>query len=192
MTAHEPSVGQTFAQALVAMSFVGAMFLISMGLSGLLAIGASELVGKPFVAGDLPGVTYTVERCSDYFEYHPEAVNCAEAAADHHYDELVGNRLTEGVLGLVLLVSWWLARSTFRGRLGREVVPPSFEPTACAALFTASAILLGGPGTIQLLVVGTAGGAGALLSTALVSAMAAVAFWAVLIRRLREQGRLLV
>ena len=94
--------------------------------------------------------------------------------------------MVAGVLGLIALGIWRMAQASSRGRLGPEVVPPSFVATACAALFTTAAVVLGGPGLFELLIAGRASGAGSLVTAGLVSGFAAIAFWVILIRRLRE------
>jgi hypothetical protein len=42
---------------------LGAVGLVAIGASGALAELLGRLVGPAFVAGDLPGVTYTTQRC---------------------------------------------------------------------------------------------------------------------------------
>src|SRR5215217_2487440 len=59
--------------------------------------GTAELLGRlygpGFVAGDLPGVTYTRERCAEFLEYFPHAGGCEQAATLHHWGEVVEYRV---------------------------------------------------------------------------------------------------
>jgi hypothetical protein len=113
----------------------GGLGLLAIGLSGLVAEVFGRLFGAAFVAGDAPGVTYTPARCADYFEYFPHAANCADAAAQHHWGEVVESRVAVGVLGLLALLVLWLVR---RGsRLGEPAWTPPRGTVAIplAALF---------------------------------------------------------
>jgi hypothetical protein len=138
--------------------------LLAIGLSGVLAFAIGQATGKDFIAGDLPGVTYTAERCTDFFEYHAEAPNCATAATAHHYDEVVYQRLDAGILGLIMLAAYFAAlRLRHPSRL-----PRLFAPTIGAAVF----VLAGCGFTLMALgptVTGESDGAGAFLSAGIVS-----------------------
>jgi len=119
----------------------GGVGLLAVGLSGLLAELLGHLYGPAFVAGDAPGVTYTAERCADYFEYFPNATNCAAAAAEHHWGEVVTGRVAVGVLGLLALLVLWAARAT--SRLGSR---PWTPPRLAVAVPLAVAFLAAGLG----------------------------------------------
>jgi HAAS len=148
-----------------------AVGFIAIGLSGLLAWGIGTAAGKSFIAGDLPGVTYTAERCNDFFGFHPEATDCATAATAHHYDEVVFQRIDVGVLGLMALVAYFAARRLRRPRR----MPAAFAPTIGAALFglTGCGFTLMAVGQT---VTGGSDGAGGFLSAGLVSLVIAAAF----------------
>ena len=60
---------------------LGGVGLVAIGVSGLVAELLGRLFGPGFVAGDLPGVTYTPERCAEFLEYFPDAGGCEQAAA---------------------------------------------------------------------------------------------------------------
>lgn len=181
--------GQILAQAIMSLALVGSIILISIGLSGIVAAGGAAALGPKFIAGDQPGISYTPERCADFMAFHPEASTCEQAAVAHHLDETVGYRLTAGVLGLILLVVWWLTWRGARNRLGPKAIPASFVPIATTASFAAASVVLGFLGTGQWLTSGVETGAGYMLSAAAVSLVATVVFGAWLVRTLRSPVR---
>src|SRR5204862_279998 len=93
----------------------------------------SPPASRPYL--DAPGVTYTVERCADYFEYFPNARDCADAATQHHFEEVVTSRGAAGVLGLLVLSGLFLIRRRYPRGAGVRVLPESFAPTVAATLF---------------------------------------------------------
>jgi hypothetical protein len=164
--------------------FVGAVSLVAIGVSGLVAELFGRVYGAGFVAGDGSGVTYTPERCADYFEYVPNAGSCAAAAAEHHFGEVVTSRVAVGVLGLLALAVLAIARRTLlRGPQWRQ--PSPYVATVLLALFGLAALGLGGLGLMQL-GLGTSSGVGADLAAGLVAAIVVlvVAFWS--LRRLHR------
>jgi HAAS len=180
------SPAQIAIQAILALWLVAAFVLIGIGISGGVAAGGAVLYGPEFISGDLPGVTYTAERCADYLEYHPEAADCMSAAVAHHLDETVGTRVDAGILGLLLLAGWWVTRRGMRQRIGPSVIPALFVPITTLILFAGAFVLLGGLGTLQLVTTGSHNGAGSLVSAGLVSLLAVVllGFW--ILRNLRS------
>ena len=169
--------------ALTGAWIVGAVVLISIGLSGLVAEFMGRTSGPAFVAGDGPGVTYTAERCAEFVEYFP-TLNCAEAATMHHFGEVVEYRVAAGVLGLFALLALGLVRRI--PPLSGEAWSPSpaIVALALAASSGVAAALLGGIG-VMALVGGNRQGIGADLSTALVAGIAFLvsSAWALLQRR---------
>ncbi|MDQ1627279.1 MAG: hypothetical protein QOI54_1023 [Actinomycetota bacterium] len=172
-------------QAVTSLVLVAGIGLVSVGLSGLLALAAASAFGKPFVSGDAPGVVYTAERCAEFREYAPSAHGCAAAAVAHHFEEVVGYREDLGVLGLLVLLGWWVAvRARARRRPPEpayDVLPAGFGATVGAALFGLAAVVALPVGLLQLAVTGRDAGAGALLSAGVVAAVTfagfAVALW---------------
>jgi hypothetical protein len=156
---------------------------------GLLAIGASGVVtgamsaafGPEFVAGDLPGVTYTPERCAEFQSATPPGTTCAKAAALHHNDEVVGYRVDAGVLGIIVFIGWWIARR--RSPAGAGALPPGLVSGAGTAMFGVVGLGLAVLGT-SMLPIGS--GAGAYLSAGLVSLIVALVFAARLYSELRD------
>jgi hypothetical protein len=161
-------------QAFVGTWIVGAVGALALGLSGLLVELFGAAFGYAFVAGDAPGVTYTPERCADYYEYLPTARSCAEAAAFHHFGEVAQYREAAGVLGLLALLVFLAARrwSVLRDR---SWMPPRTPVlVALLALFGVAGAALSGISLLSLLF-GLRSGVGANLATGLVFAAAAVA-----------------
>jgi len=164
----KPEVRQGVTLSLLLLVWIG---LGSISASGFIAGGMAALLGPAFVAGDLPGSTYTAERCADLQEYAPSATTCAEAAAIHHADEVVTYRIAAGVLALPVLGAWWLARSRWRGAR----VPPTLTSAAGLAAFGVVGLAL----TALALNAGAQGmdtGVGAYLSAAVVAIPLAALF----------------
>lgn len=122
---------------------LGTVGLLAIGASGVLAAGLGQAFGAGFVAGDAPGVTYTPARCAEYHEYEPGAGSCGQAAAAHHFGEVVANQLALGVLGLLSLVGYrWLRRRLARGRpVAVGLLPDGFVATIGASVFGVAAAL---------------------------------------------------
>jgi hypothetical protein len=180
------SPGQLILQSVLALTRVGAFVLISIGISGIFAAVAASAFGPDFIAGDSPGVVYSPERCADFFEFHPDAATCADAAVAHHLDETIGYRISAGILGLVVLFGWWLLRRLTRESIGPRTIPSVFEPIAATSLFAAATILLGGFGLMQLASSGSQTGAGSLITAAIVSLLALIIFSSWMFRDLRQ------
>lgn len=171
-------------QVFIGAWIIGAVVLISIGVSGLVAEVMGRTSGPGFVAGDGPGVTYTAERCAEFVEYFP-TLNCADAATMHHFGEVVEYRVAAGVLGLLALLTLLLARRTTPLSDATWSPPPVMVALVLAASFFVATALLGGVGLMALLG-GSRQGIGADLSAAIV---AAVAFVASAAWGLRERSR---
>jgi hypothetical protein len=152
---------------------LGAVGLLAIGLSGLLAALMDLLWGAHFVAGDADGVTYTARRCADFQEYFP-GHGCTTAAALHHASEVVGYRGAAGVLGLLALVGYVVVRR--RGPLaGARFTPPAdLVALVATALFGLAAVVLGGPALVEA-IAGNTDGTGAYLSAGIVAGLVALA-----------------
>lgn len=163
---------------------LGAVGLLAIGVSGLLAEALGRLLGPHLVAGDTAGVTYTAARCADFLRLSPGAPTCARAAELHHWGEVVEYRVAAGLLGLLALALYLAARR--RGPLrGPRWAPPT-GPLALVAttVFGLAAALLTLPVLAQA-ALGDPAGIGANLTAGVVAAVVAVAAVAVGLRQLR-------
>jgi hypothetical protein len=111
-----------------------------------------RLFGAGFVAGDLPGMTYTPKRCAEFLEYFPDAGSCAKAAALHHWGEVVEYRVAAGVLGLLVLGAFLLWRLRARPPEYLGVLPDGFPATVATSLYGVAAAGLALEGLDALLV----------------------------------------
>ncbi len=161
-------VGRLFGLIRSMVGLVG-VGLVSIGASGLLAEVLGRVWGADFVSGDLPGTAYTSARCQDFMSFFP-GHSCLEAAALHHWGEVVVYRVAVGVLGLVLLGLYWLTRH--HGKAGR-----GFVHLIGTVVFGGAALVLGAVSLNDILA-GGGRGLGAPLSAALVAALVAC-FYAV-------------
>jgi hypothetical protein len=132
-------------------------------------------------------VTYTPERCADFFEQHPTAADCASAAVAHHYDELVYFRLDAGIVGGAILAGWGYVRRRYPFGAGFAVLPDGFTPTIGTALFGAAGVVLGGLGVAGSLTADRSG-AGSNLSAGIVALGVATAFGWWMLRCLRDHA----
>jgi hypothetical protein len=180
-------------QAFLSLLLVAGTVLVAIGVSGLVAGGAGAAFGKPFVAGDAPGVTYTAQRCAEYHVLAPQTSTCADAAVSHHFDEVVGYRLDAGVLGLMALGLWLAIARPWRRRRGQplpsyDVLPTGFGATVGATLFGLASATLLPAGLMDLAFSGSDAGAGGLISAGLVSVVGFLGFGLALWRSLAARS----
>jgi hypothetical protein len=172
------------ASVVLSLALMAGIGMVAVGVSGGVAAAMGGVAGKAYVAGDAPGVTYTPERCAEYQRLRPEATTCTGAAVAHHFDEVVGYRLDAGVLGLLIIAGWYVAR---RRRLQADRtagLPSSYLYIAGTVLFGAAAAGLTGLGALGSISGGTSG-AGDPLSGGLVSAVVAAGFALAMLRSMR-------
>jgi hypothetical protein len=122
--------------------------MVAIGVSGLVAEVFGRIFGPAFVAGDGPGVTYTAARCAEYLRLFPGAGGCAGAAAMDHWGEVVQFRVLAGVLGLLALAVFGLARrrtafggATWRPPRGAVAVPLGALFAVAGAGFTGLSLM---------------------------------------------------
>ena len=160
---------------------LGAVGLVAVGVSGVVAGAERAAFGDRFVAGDLPGRTYDAARCRELREYAPPSASCLDAAAMHHSDEVVFSRVAAGVAGLAAFGLWWVARR----RRPPTPLPPSLVPALGVTAFGLAAAATAVQAADALAVGGTRAGAGQWLSAGVVAALVAAAFATALLRSLQ-------
>jgi hypothetical protein len=161
---------------------VGALVLVAIGLSGVVAELVGRTAGEGFVSGDGPGVIYTADRCADFLEYFPN-LSCADAATMHHFGEVVEYRVAAGVLGLLALLTLAVLRRITPLGAPAWTPPSGMVALVLAASFGVATALLGGTGVLAL-VGGSRQGVGADLSAGFVAGLACVVAtaWALRVR----------
>jgi hypothetical protein len=152
---------------------LGSLAAVAVGVSGLLAWGLGAVSSDRYVAGDQPGVTYSAARCKEFFEYAPGAHTCEEAATQHHVGEVVEYRGAAGVLGLLGLELFFVARRRWQAWTGTDALPRAFTATVATVAFGVAAAGLLVLAVDATLIDRTAG-SGAYLSGGIVAAIAAV------------------
>jgi hypothetical protein len=186
-----------------------AVGLIAVGVSGAISEALGRWFGPAFVAGDLPDVRYAAARCADFQEYFP-GKSCLDAAAWHHWGEVVEYRVAAGVVGLLLLGGRLLYRrrrrkapemtemtektektETVKVAAARTAVPaadvalpPGLLAGAATALYGLAAAVLLLQGADDAVAGGMTGGTGQWLSAGGVAAVVAVAYGLALLRSL--------
>ncbi|GAA4501585.1 hypothetical protein GCM10023191_051860 [Actinoallomurus oryzae] len=114
----------------------GAIGLVAIGVSGLLAEALGRLFGAAFVAGGMPA-RYTSRRCAVGNAGH----DCLNALIHEHLHAIVGTRVVYGAFGLLVLAGYLAVRR----RLGavRLAPRPGVVPLAGTTLYgVAAAVLL--------------------------------------------------
>jgi len=165
---------------------VGIVGLLTLGLSGALSEAFGRIFGAGFVAGDPSGVTYTAARCDDYFEYFPTAGSCGEAAALHHWGEVVQGRVLAGILGVLALLTLLFARR-FILRGSSWAAPVPFVVTVALAALGGVAVLLGGVSLMEI-AFGQTSGTGVNLSDAIAAGLVFLAALVWTLRYLRRRA----
>lgn len=128
---------------------LGAVGLVAVGLSGVLAAVAGRVFGASWVAGDPPAVRYSATRCRDFLEYVPRARSCEQAATVHHFAEVVDYRIAAGLVGAFILAACtYLMRRSSRW-LQTDELPVAFDATIATVLFAAGGLWLIGYGMDQ-------------------------------------------
>src|SRR4051812_29866084 len=129
---------QLFGRAVV----LGAIGLVAVGFSGVVAAAAGSAMGASWVAGDPPSVHYSAARCADFREYAPHAATCEQAATVHHLQEVVDYRIAAGLVGAAVLAACAYVRRRSPRWLSTDRLPVAFDATVAAVVFGAAALWL--------------------------------------------------
>jgi hypothetical protein len=121
-----------------------ALAFIAIGVSGAVCGFVRYRYGDHTLAADSQSQTLSAARCADLLEYHPEKTNCSAAELAHHADEVVEYRLGAGVMGLLAMATYFIARSRL-GLTDGERLQQEFRylASATAAFALAAAMLIG-------------------------------------------------
>lgn len=157
-------------EILIALLTLAAAALITISVSGMLALVLGEVAGKEFVAGDGASIVYPDERCAVFLEHAPNAASCSDAATEYNFDRLVSNRISIGMVGLLALGASFPLR---RRRKPEDIValPGNLVPTVATVIFSTAAFGLLAFSVMQLAYAGSEG-IGADLAGGIVSTVA--------------------
>jgi hypothetical protein len=152
---------------------LGAVGLVAVGVSGLVAAVMNQVFGREFVGGAPATAGFPASACRHFLAVQPAAHSCAQAAMLENSHDAVSLRLLAGVAGLILLAAYYLASRA--GRRSRNALPGSFVPVVAVSVFGAA-----GLGLVWLAsndaVVGRSAGPGFYLSGAIVALAMAAAY----------------
>jgi len=160
--------------------------LLAVGASGLVAAAMNSVFGAPFV-GSASGAALPLAGCRHWLSNWPGAHSCAQAYLLESRSDAVSLRIFAGLIGLILLGGYYLAR---RRGWSRGVLPEGFAPTIAMSLFGAA-----GFGLLALSLSHNSGlgplptGPGSYLSGAVVALAMAAAFAVQVQRTLLRHAR---
>ncbi len=165
--------------------FLGSIGLLAVGVSGLVAAGMHAAWGPQFVAGDLPDVTYTAQRCAELAVLAPHSPSCLAAAARHHTTEVEMYRVAAGMVGAVGVAVCVLLRRRRSALADLSALPDGLVSAIGATVFGVATLALAAQ-AMQGIGWHTTAGLGQWLSAAIVSAASAAVFTVEFVRELRR------
>lgn len=171
-------------QLLLAACLLAAIGCLSIGASGAISGAMDAAFGPKFVAGDLPSITYTSERCAEYRALAPSENSCRAAAARHHTNEVETFRVAVGVMGLLALGVWVFFRRRWQAGPATGALPSALVPGIGTSVFGVASLALASQ-AMQSIGWHATAGLGQWLSAAVVTAAVALAFGLKLLRSLR-------
>lgn len=121
---------------------LGAVGLMSIGVSGGLNWWVGTHFGPGALAPDAPAQTYSAARCAVLLEAYPRAGSCRMASVLHHAEELVYRPIAAGAFGLVLLALFLAARRSPRFRVLTALPPAGMVTFAGLTAFGGAAGVL--------------------------------------------------
>jgi hypothetical protein len=174
-------LARQFALTAVVLGGVGAM---AVGASGVLSAVIDRVAGPRVLAAPSSHRLLSASDCARWLGLDPSAHTCRAAATADWVNEVIWYRLALGLLGVVALAVFAVARRRSRTVRGWSGLPPAISDTIAATLFG-----IGGLGTLALgveaIAVSSGDGSGQWLSAAGVALVAAGIFGIRLIRDLR-------
>jgi hypothetical protein len=122
---------------------LGSLVLIAVGASGLLVAAMNAVFGRPFTGAAPAGTRFAAAACPYWQHAWPGAHGCAQAAMLEASSDNVVLRVAAGIVGVLLLSAYVLARMFLRRR-GREpaILPEAFFPAAAVCSFGAACLVL--------------------------------------------------
>ncbi|HTT52275.1 MAG TPA: permease prefix domain 1-containing protein [Streptosporangiaceae bacterium] len=168
---------------------LGSVGLLAVGASGLVAAAMNAIFGRPFVGAQLRGTTLPAASCRYWLSNWPGAHSCTQAYLLESSSDAVSLRVAAGLLGLLLLAGYYLAR---RRGWSTGVLPDGFTPTVAVSLFGTAGLCLAGLAAMRgrgVLAVGGHIGPGFFLSGALVALAVAAGYGWQLQRSLLQHAR---
>ncbi len=88
---------------------LGGIGALAVGASGVVAAAMNMLFGPGFVGGTGRGITYPAASCRGWLADNLGVHTCAQAAVLENSIDAVSLRLAVGVLGLILLLCYYIA-----------------------------------------------------------------------------------
>ncbi|MFI5064531.1 MAG: permease prefix domain 1-containing protein [Streptosporangiales bacterium] len=159
---------------------LGSIGLLAVGASGLVVAVMNRLFGRPFVGAVAPGTKLPAADCQYWLSIWPHAHSCAQAYMLESSSDAVTLRGAAGLLGLVLLAGYLLARRlTARRGWSPGILPDGFTPAIAVSLFGVAGLGLGWLALMHgggLVAFGGITGPGFYLSGAIVALIMAAAF----------------
>ncbi len=168
---------------------LGAVGLLAVGASGLVAAAMNQILGRAFVAAVTPGIRLPAADCRYWLHNWPGAHRCAQAYLLESSSDAVSLRVGAGLLGLLLLGGYYLAR---RRGWSPGVLPDAFTPTIAVSLFGMAGLGLAWLAAMRgggLVALGGITGPGFYLSGALVALAMAAGYGVKLHRSLLRHAR---
>ncbi len=110
---------------------LGSVGLLAVGASGLVVAAMNVLFGRSFVAAAAPGLHLPAASCRYWLSNWPSAHSCTQAFLMESSSDAVSLRVAAGLLGLVLLGGYYLAR---RRGWSPGVLPDGFTPTVAVTV----------------------------------------------------------
>ncbi len=168
---------------------LGSAGLLAVGASGLVAAAMNVIFGRSFVAAVAPGTRLPAASCRYWLSNWPSAHSCAQAYMLESSSDAVSLRVAAGLLGLLLLGGYGLAR---RRGWSPGVLPDGFASTIAVSLFGVAGLGLAWLAVMHgggLVAVGGITGPGWYLSGAVVALAMAVGYGLKLHRSLLRHAR---